>query len=80
MNNDHLGFEIPYHKDHVSRCYSRDFIIRLDDGLNLVVETNRGGLRIRISRRLLPSAWWMQPVGTEAMGAGSIRLFTIHPN
>jgi type III restriction enzyme len=41
VKNDHLGFEIPYHKDHVSRCYSRDFIIRLDDGLNLVVEIKR---------------------------------------
>lgn len=36
--NDHLGFEIPYHKDHVPHRCLPDFIARLDNGLHLIVE------------------------------------------
>ena len=38
VKNDHLGFEIPYHKDHSPQRYLPDFIAVLDNGLHLIVE------------------------------------------
>lgn len=38
VKNDHLGFEIPYHRDHAPRQYRPDFIVRLTNELNLILE------------------------------------------
>lgn len=38
IKNDPLGFEIAYRRDHSGRRYLPDFIARLDNGLNLIIE------------------------------------------
>lgn len=38
VKNDHLGFEIPYHKDRVPHRYLPDFIVILENGLHLILE------------------------------------------
>jgi len=37
--NDHLGFLIPYDYDEKPHLYTPDFVVRLRDGSNLIVET-----------------------------------------
>lgn len=39
VKNDHLDFDIPYRKEGVPARYIPDFIVVLENGLNLIVET-----------------------------------------
>ena len=38
VKNDHLGFTVPYFKGTAKHEYIPDFIVRLDNGVNLVIE------------------------------------------
>lgn len=59
--NDHLGFEILYIYDGVVRKYTPDFLIRLDNGKTLVLETKgQETPRDREKRKAL--AEWVQAV------------------
>ena len=59
--NDHLGFEILYIYDGVVRKYTPDFLIRLDNGKTLVLETKgQETTRDREKRKAL--AEWVQAV------------------
>lgn len=59
--NDHLGFEIMYTFDGVIRKYTPDFLIRLDNGKTLVLETKgQETRRDKVKRAAL--AEWIEAV------------------
>ncbi len=55
--NDHLGFEILYVFDGVFRKYIPDFLIRLDNGKTLVLETKGQETRRDIEKRKALKEW-----------------------
>ena len=55
--NDHLGFEIVYSFDGVIRKYTPDFLIRLDNGKTLILETKGQETRKDIAKRAALSEW-----------------------
>lgn len=55
--NDHLGFEILYVFDGVIRKYTPDFLIRLDNGIMLVLETKGQETRRDKEKRKALSEW-----------------------
>jgi type III restriction enzyme len=55
--NDHLGFEILYVFDGVVRKYVPDFLIRLDSGKTLVLETKGQETRRDIEKRKALEEW-----------------------
>lgn len=59
--NDHLGFEINYVYDGVVRKYTPDFLIRLDNGKVLVLETKgKETMRDKVKRKALSE--WIEAV------------------
>jgi type III restriction enzyme len=59
--NDHLGFEVMYVFDGVVRKFRPDFLIRLTNGITLVLEVNGDdSQQSRTKRRFL--AEWVQAV------------------
>lgn len=64
MKNDHLGFEVLYVYRGVVRKYRPDFLIRLQSGTSLVLETKgRETEQDRTKRRFLEQ--WVQVVNTH---------------
>ena len=55
--NDHLGFEILYTFDGVIHKYTPDFLIKLDNGKTLVLETKGQMTRKDVEKRKAMSAW-----------------------
>lgn len=55
--NDHLGFEILYTYDGVIRKYIPDFLIKLDNGKTLILETKGQMTRRDIEKRKALSSW-----------------------
>lgn len=55
--NDHLGFEILYIFDGVVRKYLPDFLIRLDNGKTLILETKGQETRRDKEKRKALSEW-----------------------
>lgn len=55
--NDHLGFEILYVFDGVVRKYLPDFLIRLDNGKTLILETKGQETRRDKEKRKALSEW-----------------------
>lgn len=55
--NDHLGFEILYTFDGVVHKYIPDFLIRLESGKTLVLETKGQMTRKDVEKRKALSAW-----------------------
>jgi type III restriction enzyme len=55
--NDHLGFEIAYTFDGVSRRYRPDFLVRLDNGATLVLEAKGKEGREEIHKRRALAEW-----------------------
>ena len=39
VRNDHLGLSIPYQHQEVTHSYEPDFIVRLKNGINVLLET-----------------------------------------
>lgn len=68
VKNDHLGFSIMYTLDGVVRRYFPDFLIRLDNGVTLVLETKgQETEKVRIKRQALEE--WVNAVNeTEEFG------------
>jgi len=61
VKNDHLGFEILYVYKGVVRKYRPDFLIRLDDGHHLILETKgRDTEKDKTKRRFLDE--WVRGV------------------
>ena len=64
MKNDHLGFEVLYVYRGVVRKYRPDFLIRLQSGTYLVLETKgRDTEQDHTKRRFLEQ--WVQAVNTH---------------
>lgn len=57
VKNDHLGFEIFYVYDGVVRKYTPDFLVKLDNGKMLVLETKGQESRRDIEKRKYLSEW-----------------------
>ena len=57
VKNDHLGFEILYVFDGVVRKYVPDFLIRLDNGKTLVLETKGQDTRKDKEKRKALAEW-----------------------
>ena len=55
--NDHLGFEILYVFDGVVRKYLPDYLIRLDNGKTLILETKGQETRRDVEKRKALSEW-----------------------
>ena len=55
--NDHLGFEILYVFDGVVRKYTPDFLLKLDNGKTLVLETKGQETRRDVEKRKSLSEW-----------------------
>lgn len=55
--NDHLGFEILYVFDGVVRKYTPDFLVRLDNGKTLVLETKGQESRRDKEKRQALAEW-----------------------
>lgn len=55
--NDHLGFEIMYVFDGVVRKYRPDFLVKLDNGITLVLETKGQETRRDKEKRKALSEW-----------------------
>ncbi|MDO4547196.1 MAG: DEAD/DEAH box helicase family protein [Clostridia bacterium] len=55
--NDHLGFEVVYVFDGVIRNYTPDFLIKLDNGKTLVLETKGQMTRRDVEKRKALSEW-----------------------
>ena len=39
VRNDHLGLSIPYEHQGITHSYEPDFIVRLKNGINVLLET-----------------------------------------
>lgn len=61
VKNDHLGFEIVYVFDGVVRKYTPDFLVKLDNGKTLVLET-KGQETRRDKEKRKALAEWVQAV------------------
>ena len=61
VKNDHLGFEIVYVFDGVVRKYTPDFLVKLDNGKSLVLET-KGQETRRDKEKRKALAEWVQAV------------------
>ena len=61
VKNDHLGFEIVYVFDGVVRKYTPDFLVKLDNGKTLVLET-KGQEARRDKEKRKALAEWVQAV------------------
>lgn len=55
--NDHLGFEVLYSFDGVIRRYTPDFLIKLDNGKILILETKGQETRKDKAKRAALSEW-----------------------
>ena len=55
--NDHLGFEIVYVFDGVVRKYTPDFLVKLDNGKTLVLETKGQETRRDKEKRKALAEW-----------------------
>lgn len=55
--NDHLGFEILYVFDGVVRKYLPDYLIRLDNGKTLILETKGQETRRDVEKRKALAEW-----------------------
>lgn len=63
VKNDHLGFEILYVFDGVVRKYTPDYLIRLDNGKTLVLET-KGQETRRDKEKRKALAEWIETVNS----------------
>ena len=68
VKNDHLGFEIIYIFDGVVRKYLPDFLIRLDNGKTLVLETKGQETRRDKEKRKALEEWIVAVNGTKEYG------------
>ena len=59
--NDHLGFEIGYFFEGIYRNYRPDFLIRLDNGMTLILET-KGQETQRDKKKREALAEWVKAV------------------
>ena len=66
--NDHLGFEILYVFDGVIRKYTPDFLIRLDNGKTLILETKGQETRRDKEKRKALAEWVSAVNGLEEFG------------
>ena len=66
--NDHLGFEILYSFDGVIRRYTPDFLIKLDNGKILILETKGQETRRDIAKREALAEWIKTVNGLEEFG------------
>lgn len=57
VKNDHLGFEILYIFDGVVKKYMPDFLVRLDNGKTLILETKGQETRRDIEKRKALTEW-----------------------
>ena len=68
VKNDHLGFEIVYIFDGVVRKYTPDFLVSLDNGVTLVLETKGQETRRDIEKRKALAEWIDAVNGTGEYG------------
>ena len=61
MKNDHLGLEIHYQYEGVVRKYRPDFLVRLLNGTNLLLET-KGKPSGEADAKELAAAEWVEAV------------------
>ena len=78
MKNDHLGFEIAYVSEGVIHKYRPDFIIKLNNGSHLVLETKgQDTQKDRTKREFLNE--WVRAVNEDG-GFGKWKwAVSIHP-
>lgn len=64
VKNDRLGFHIPYRHNNISHRYEPDFIVELDTGMRLIIET-KGQYLDDSDRKAKAAERWVQAVNFD---------------